>query len=128
MLLYRQQLLPAQTYFTLRAGRFGNWRLGGGGDNLRESPYYTRHGNSPLFNRLFAAVYDLLLSKMTNMGYLIPSPSRSLKEIFQEKIHGTERYLVSAELIAYIKWLVYLAPRIVPAWSMQFSSPNRLRS
>ena len=47
---------------------------------------------------------------MTNMGYLVPSPSRSLKEIFQEKIHGTERYLVSAELIAYIKWLVYLAP------------------
>ena len=47
---------------------------------------------------------------MTNMGYLIPSPSRSLKEIFQEKIHGTDSYLVSAELIAYIKWLVYLAP------------------
>jgi hypothetical protein len=55
-------------------------------------------------------VYDLLLSKMTNMGYLIPSPSSSLKEIFQEKIPGNDRYLVSAELIAYIKWLVYLAP------------------
>jgi hypothetical protein len=66
---------------------------------------------------------------MTNMGYLIPTPSRSLKEIFQEKIHGTDRYLVSAELIAYIKWLVYLAlSRIVPAWIMLFSSPSRLCS
>ena len=102
--------MSAQTYFTLRAGRFGNWRLGDGGDNLWESPYYTRHDDSPLFNRLFVAVYDLLLSKMTNMGYLIPTPSRTLKEIFQEKIHGTDSYLVSAELIAYIKWLVYLAP------------------
>ena len=55
-------------------------------------------------------MYDLLLSKMTNMGYLIPTPSSSLKEIVQEKIHGTDKYLVSAELIAYIKWLVYLAP------------------
>ena len=46
---------------------------------------------------------------MTNMGYLIPSPSRTLKDIFKEKIHGTEKYVVSAELIAYLKWLIYVA-------------------
>ena len=27
------------------------------------------------FNLLFAALYDLIFTKMTNMGYLIPSPS-----------------------------------------------------
>ena len=43
---------------------------------------------------------------MINMGYLIPSPSCTLKDIFEEKIHGTEKYLVSAELIAYLKWLI----------------------
>ena len=46
---------------------------------------------------------------MTNMGCLIPSPSRTPKDIFKEKIHGTEKYLVSAELIAYLKWLIYVA-------------------
>ena len=42
-----------------------------------------------------------MFSKLTNMGYLVPSPTRTLKEIFQEKIHlhGTDKFLVSAELI-----------------------------
>ena len=30
-------------------------------------------------------------------------------DIFKEKIPGTDRYLVSAELIAYLKWLIYVA-------------------
>ena len=53
-----------------------------------------------------------MFSKLTNMGYLIPSPTRTLKEIFQEKIHGTpgtDKFLVSAELIGYLKWLIYVA-------------------
>jgi len=50
-----------------------------------------------------------MLSKLTNMGYLIPSPTRTLKEIFQEKIYGTDKFLVSAELIAYLKWLMNVA-------------------
>ena len=66
-------------------------------------------GNSPTFNKLFAALYDLMLSKLTNMGYLVPSPTRTLKEIFQEKFHGTDKFLVSAELICYLKWLIYVA-------------------
>ena len=90
------------------AGRIENWRLGDDGDDLRTSPYFTKHPDSPPFNKLFAALYDLIFSKMTNMGYLIPSPTRTLKEIFKEKIHGTERFLVSAELIAYLKWLIYV--------------------
>ena len=90
------------------AGRIENWRLGADGDDLRASPYFTKHPDSPPFNKLFAALYDLIFTKMTNMGYLIPSPTRTLKEIFKEKIHGTERFLVSAELIAYLKWLIYV--------------------
>ena len=90
------------------AGRIENWRLGSDGDDLRTSPYFTKYPDSPPFNKLFAALYDLIFSKMTNMGYLIPSPTRTLKEIFKEKIHGTERFLVSAELIAYLKWLIYV--------------------
>ena len=78
-------------------------------DDLRASPYYTKRPNVPPFNKLFAALYDLMLSKLTNMGYLIPSPTRTLKEIFQEKIYGTDKFLVSAELIAYLKWLIYVA-------------------
>ena len=33
----------------------------------------------------------------------------TIKEIFQEKIQGTDKFLVSAELIGYLKWLVYVA-------------------
>ena len=47
------------------------------------------------------------------MGYLVPSPTSTLKEIFQEKIHwhSTDKFLVSAELIGsgYLKWLIYVA-------------------
>ena len=76
---------------------------------MRASPYHTKAADSPKFNKLFAALYDLMFSKLTNMGYLIPSPTRSLKEIFQEKIYGTDKYLVSEELIGYLKWLIYTA-------------------
>ena len=104
-------LSRALAYVPLLAGRIENWRLleGDEVDDLRASPYYTKRPNPPKFNKLFAALYDLMLSKLTNMGYLIPSPTRTLKEIFQEKIPGTDKFLVSAELIAYLKWLIYVA-------------------
>jgi len=103
-------LSRALAYVPLSAGRIENWRLEGHElDDLRASPYYTTSRNSPAFNKLFAALYDLMLGKLTNMGYLIPSPTRTLKEIFQEKIPGTDKFLVSAELIAYLKWLIYVA-------------------
>ena len=45
------------------------------------------------------------------MGRLIPSAQagRTLKDIFKEKIYGTDKYLVSAELIGYLQWLIYVA-------------------
>ena len=87
------------------AGYIENWRLGPGGDDLRAAPYFTRRDDSPHFNRLFAAIYDIFFTKLTNLGRLIPSSGRTLKDIFTEKIHGTDKYLVSAELIAYLQWL-----------------------
>ena len=46
---------------------------------------------------------------MTNMGLVIPSRDRTLKQIFKDKVAGTDHDLVSAELIAYLKWLIYVA-------------------
>ena len=43
------------------------------------------------------------------MGLLIPSRERTLVQIFTEKVPGTDRLLLSAELIAYLKWLIYVA-------------------
>ena len=43
------------------------------------------------------------------MGHLAPSPERDIKAIFKEKVFGTECFLVSAETIAYLKWLIYTA-------------------
>ena len=76
---------------------------------MRAAPYFTRCENSPHFNRLFAAIYDIFFTKLTNLGRLIPSSGRTLKDIFTEKIHGTDKYLVSEHLIAYLKWLIYVA-------------------
>jgi hypothetical protein len=93
----------------LWAGRIENWRLGPGGDDLKAAPYFTKRDDSPKFNRLFAAIYDTFFSKLINMGRLIPSPTRTLKEIFKEKIHGTDKFLISAEIVAFLKWLIYVA-------------------
>jgi len=87
-----------------------NWRLGPGGDDVRTSPYFTPRDDSPNYNQLFAALYDVIFSKLTKMGRLIPSPGRSLKDIFKEKVAGTpERHLISEELIAYLHWIIYVA-------------------
>ena len=93
----------------LRTGYIENWRLGPEGDDVRTSPYFTVHRSSPNFNKLFAALYDVIFSKLTKMGRLIPGAGRPLRDIFKEKIPGTERHLVSEELIAYLSWLIYVA-------------------
>ena len=97
------------SYVTLLAGRIENWRLGASGDNLRSSPYFRMQADSPTFNRLSAAMYDVFFSKLTNMGRLVPDNHRTLADVFKEKIYGTDKYLVSAEIIAYLKWLIYVA-------------------
>ncbi len=43
------------------------------------------------------------------MGYLAPTAERDIKAIFKEKVFGTDVFLVSAETIAYLKWLIYRA-------------------
>ena len=83
--------------------------MGPDGDDVRVSPYFTVQRSSPNFNKLFAALYDVIFSKLTKMGRLIPGAGRTLKDIFKEKIPGTERHLISEELIAYLSWLIYVA-------------------
>ena len=97
------------TYARYLPGRIENWRLGPGGDDLRSPPFFKQQPDSPHFNQLFAALYDLIFSKLTNMGRLIPSRERTLLQIFKEKVPGTDQHLISAELIAYLKWLIYVA-------------------
>ncbi len=93
----------------LCAGCIENWRLGDGGDDIKISPYFKPHDDSPNFNRLFAALYDVIFTKLTKMGRLIPGPGRTLKEIFKEKIYGTDKHVISEELVAYLMWLIYIA-------------------
>ena len=78
-------------------------------DDVRISPYFKAHDESPNFNRPFAALYDVICTKLTKMGQLIPGPGRALKEIFKEKIHGTDEHVISEELVAYLMWLIYVA-------------------
>ena len=50
------------------AGSIKNWRLGCKEvDDLLASPYYTKSPDSPKFIKLFAALYNLMFSKLTNM-------------------------------------------------------------
>jgi len=89
----------------LLTGNLSYWKLGQ--DNLRVAPFYTETGDELPFNQLFAAAYDLILCRCERMGYLAPSQERDIKAIFMEKVFGTERFLVSEETIAYLKWLIY---------------------
>ena len=84
-----------QTYARYLPGRIENWRLGPGGDDLRSPPFFKRQPDSPHFNQLFAALYDLIFSKLTNMGRLIPSRERTLRQIFMEKVSCMNDYLAS---------------------------------
>jgi hypothetical protein len=71
-----------------------NWLIYDLRDDLQSSPFFKRQLDSPHFNQLFAlkfaALYDLIFGKLTNMGRLIPSPERDLKQIFTEKVPGTD--------------------------------------
>jgi hypothetical protein len=46
------------------------------------------------------------------MGHVIPTGDHTLKEIFKDKVPGMDQDhdLISPELIAYLKWLIYVAP------------------
>jgi hypothetical protein len=94
----------------LLTGNLAYWKLGSETtENLRVAPFYTQTADEKPFNQLFAAAYDLILCRCERMGHLAPSPERDIKAIFKEKVFGTECFLVSAETIAYLKWLIYTA-------------------
>ena len=90
-------------------------------DDLTRPPFYDKDQASPVNNVLFAALWDLILCSINKMSYLAPSAGLSIKDIFDEKIpaisgvdagdaNATEKHLVSPELMAYLKWLIYTAP------------------
>ena len=91
-------------------------------DDLRQAQYYTDHDESPHFNQLFAALYDLILCCIPKMNLLAPGPGRSIADVFDEKIPNfcysrlEVRYLVGPgpELIAYLQWLMDTAPSKAP--------------
>ena len=91
-------------------------------DDLRNPPFYDPERASPTFNQLFAALWDLILTRTTKMGIFAPEASgSSLKDVFDMKmpafacndddasVISEERYLVSPKFIAYLKWLIYTA-------------------
>jgi len=99
---------------TLYAGRIKNWRLGAAWDNVLASQYFTKHTDSTLFRTgslRHVQPPSRRLHQHENMGYLsdfqpLPLASRTLKEKY---LVGAEKYLVSAKLIAYLKWLMNVA-------------------
>ena len=55
-------------------------------DDIRQAPNYTDHEKSPHFNQLFAAMYDLVLCRISKMGLIASGPGSRIAEILEEKI------------------------------------------
>jgi ubiquitin len=86
-----------------------NWRLNPDGDYLQKPPFFVLKADSPNVNRLFVALYNLMFSKLTNMAFVMPSRNCNLRQIFKKKVPGTDQDLIGQQLIAYLKWLIYVA-------------------
>jgi hypothetical protein len=70
-----------------------------------------------LINLLFAGLFDLIIGRMTQMGLLIPNAGEgsTLRQIFQHQLPKIkegekDKYLIGAEIITFVKWLIYTAP------------------
>ena len=91
------------------------------GDDLSQGQYFVETNKSPLINLRFVALFDLIVCCTTKMGFLIPSSrdGRDLDAIFAEKVPKVnlaknykperEKWLVGAEILAYLKYLIYSA-------------------
>ena len=55
-------------------------------EDPRQAPYYTNHDQSPHFNQLFVAMYDLILCRIPKMGLIAPNPGRSIADVFEMTI------------------------------------------
>ena len=70
-------LRPVLAYVPLLAGHIENWRLGCYKfDDLMAIPYYTKSPHCPKLNKLFSALYNLIFSKLANIGYLVHTSSQ----------------------------------------------------
>ena len=105
----------------LFAEKIEQWRLPGDparggdidapGDDL--SQYLVLNNKSPQINLLFAALFDLIICRTTKMGLFIPSASecRDLDAIFAKKVpkikdDKNDKWLLGAEILAYLKYLI----------------------
>ena len=116
--LYSAPALSAADFaFIISAGMIRRWKIPGQDaapviDDLCQAQYYTNHDQVPYMNQLFAAMYNLVLCRISKMDLIAPS---SIAEIFEEKNpnyggnDGEERHLVGPELIADLQWLIYNA-------------------
>ena len=55
-------------------------------DDLRNPPFYDPGRTSPTFNMLFAALWDLILPRITKMGIFAPEAGSSIKDVFNMKM------------------------------------------
>ena len=95
----------------LLAGKINRVDLRAGADDLTKRPFHSNRSQNPAMNLLFAALYDLIFSTITRFGYLVPDgKGRTVDHIFEEKVYGSDVFLVSPATIAYLKWLIYLSP------------------
>lgn len=86
------------------------WDLRDGSDQLLVPPFMKAGVARKPFNLLFAGIYDLFFSKMTRMDHVVATAYEpDVKALFRKKIFGTDKFLISAELVAYLKWLIYTA-------------------
>ena len=83
------------------------------GYDLIQGQYFVETNKSPPINLLFAALFDLIICCTTKMGLLIlcAVEGRDLCTIFAKKVPKVkddkcEKWLVGAEILAYLKYLI----------------------
>ena len=87
-------------------------------DNLREGTFHRKTQASPVFNQLFTSLWDRVLCSITKMSTFASDICRTLTDIFndvipaidcadQADVNTEEKHIVSPNLIAYLKWLIY---------------------
>ena len=81
------------------------------GHDLSQGQNFVETNKSPPINLLFTTLFDLIICHTTKMGLLIPC--HDVDAIFTEKVPKVkdderEIWLVGAEILAYLKYLIYI--------------------
>ena len=87
------------------------------GDDVSQEPYFVLTNKSPLINLLFAALLDRIICRTTKRGLLLilsASEGRDLDAKFAKMVpkikdDENDKWLVGAEILAYLQYLIYSA-------------------